>query len=80
MRLVLVTAALVGAAALIVPASAVSTVEIVQQKLQAKSLSEKKKRERCFVRCWNSCWGLYCVERCRCRCSNAKPDYCAKLI
>jgi hypothetical protein len=89
MRLVLAALALACIALLIVPASAVSvsrphslasTVETVQQKPQSKPLPGKQKHEQCFIRCWNSCWGLNCVERCRCRCSDEKPNYCAKLI
>ena len=88
MRLVLAALALVCTAVLIVPASAVSVprsysltsmIETAQQKPQSKPLSKKQKREQCFVRCWHSCWGLHCVERCRCRCSDEKRDYCAKL-
>ena len=89
MRLVLAAVALVCAAALIVPASAVSVpgssslasvVATVQAKPQPKPLSEKQKRDRGFIGCWHSCWGFQCVERCRCRCSDNRPDYCAKTI
>ena len=89
MKLILAAVALVCTAAIIVSASAASlprshslasTIETAQQKPQSKPPSEKQKRERCFVRCWHSCWGFHCVERCRCRCSDEKPDYCAKLI
>jgi len=89
MKLVLAAVALVCTAVVTVPASAVevrsshhlaSMVETVQQKPHSKPPSEKQKRERCFARCWHSCWGFHCVERCRCRCSDAKPDYCPKLI
>jgi hypothetical protein len=89
MKLILAAVALVCTAAVIVSASAASLprshslasmIETAQQKPQSKPPSEKQKRERCFVRCWHSCWGFHCVERCRCRCSDEKPDYCAKLI
>jgi hypothetical protein len=89
MKLTLAVVALLCISAVIGPASAVSVprshdlaslVETIQQKPQFKSTSEKQNSEQCFVRCWNSCWGFHCVERCRCRCSGEKPDYCAKLI
>jgi hypothetical protein len=89
MRLVLAALALVCTALLIVPATALgipgpnspaSSVETVQQTPQSKSLSKRQKAEHCFVGCWHSCWGLHCVERCRCRCSEEKPNYCGKLI
>ena len=84
MRPHLAALALVCSALLIVPASAVSVpssdslasmVETVQQ----EPSPEKQKPAQCFDRCWNSCWGFYCVERCRCSCADEKPDYCAKL-
>ena len=87
MRPHLAALALVCSALLIVPASAVSVprsdslasmVETVQQESEKPS-PEKQKTEKCFNRCRNSCWGLYCVERCRCSCADEKPDYCAKL-
>jgi hypothetical protein len=89
MRLRRAALVLVYTAVLIVPASAASVpgsyrlasmVDTAQQKPQSKSLSKKQKREECFVRCWHSCWGLHCVARCRCRCSDDKPDNCAKVI
>ena len=82
MKLVVAAVALVSAA-VIVPASAVSAprshIETVQLKPKSKPPSEKRESERCFVLCWHSCWGLQCVERCRCECSHGKSDYCAKL-
>jgi hypothetical protein len=89
MKLVLTAVALICTTAVIVPASAVSLprsynpaslVGIAQQKPPSKPTSEKQRGERCFGRCWHSCWGFHCVERCRCRCTDEKPDYCAKLI
>src|SRR5262245_19257913 len=86
MKLALAAVALVYMTTVIVPASAVSIpsshsdvslIETVQQNPQSKPSPEKQKRERCFIACWNSCWGFHCVERCRCQCSDAKPDYCA---
>ena len=89
MKLAIAAVALVCTTVVTEPASAVraprsdslaSMVETAQLNPQSKARSEKQKREQCFVRCWNSCWGFHCVERCRCRCSDEKPDYCAKLI
>jgi hypothetical protein len=89
MKLVLAAVGLVCISVVSVPASAgsvpgshsvASMVETVQQEPQSRPSSEKQKRKRCFVRCWNSCWGFHCVERCRCQCSDEKPDYCARLI
>src|SRR5262245_20061017 len=89
MKLVLAALALACATVAIVPASALSVprcrspapiVETVQQTPPSNPSPHKGNGERCFVGCWNSCWGFHCVERCRCRCSDVKPDYCTKLI
>ena len=84
--------ALVSTAVLIVPALAVgvprpagvpSSVEAAQHTQPSKPLTRKQKSEQCFLRCWDACWGLHCVERCRCGCAagqDEKPSYCAKLI
>jgi hypothetical protein len=89
MRLFLAAVALISITAVVRSASAVSVptshghvpmVETVQQKPEPEAVSEREKREQCFVGCWNSCWGLYCADRCQCRCADARPDYCAKII
>src|SRR5262245_24076025 len=88
MKLVVAGVALVWAAVVIAPASALngprshgraSMFETVQQTPKAKPSSDRKERERCFVRCWHSCWGPQCVERCHCECSDGKSEYCSQI-